>query len=455
MNNSLARLRDATQRHSAAAKTARVGGTVVQIGSDSCQLAGLSNHACIGDLVEFELAGGLPFGQVVHVDQTCTTVRAFQSLVELNVGARVWQIGPAEIRPHPSWRGRTLNSLGRPIDGNGLLQPGPEGVRLEARPPAALQRGRVLNPLRTGVRVIDLFTPLCNGQRIGIFSGSGIGKSTLLQMLARAPDFDTTVICLVGERGREVREFLEDGLGPVAQRCVSVIATGDESTMMRRLAPSTAMSIAEYFRDLGDNVLFLTDSITRFAHAARDIAISTGEPPVQRGYPPSVFADIARLLERAGPGADGAGTITGIFSVLVDGDDHDDPVADSIRGILDGHVVLDRKIAEQGRYPAIDPLRSVSRLARHVWSPEQEEFAQSMRALIARYEDTSDLRMIGGYQAGSDAKIDQAVTLAPALYDFLRQSLDQPELDDVFAKAAATLREGMGLTEVSGPNTSG
>jgi len=335
------------------------------------------------------------------------------------------------------------------------LQPGAEGVRLEARPPAALQRGRVLKPLRTGVRVIDLFTPLCNGQRIGIFSGSGIGKSTLLQMLARAPDFDTTVICLVGERGREVREFLEDGLGPVAQRCVSVIATGDESTMMRRLAPSTAMSIAEYYRDLGDNVLFLTDSITRFAHAARDIAISTGEPPVQRGYPPSVFADIARLLERAGPGADGAGTITGIFSVLVDGDDHDDPVADSIRGILDGHVVLDRKIAEQGRYPAIDPLRSVSRLARHVWSPEQEEFAQSMRALIARYEDTSDLRMIGGYQAGSDAKIDQAVTLAPALYDFLRQSLDQPELDDVFAKAAATLREGMGLTEVSGPNTSG
>ena len=225
-----------------------------------------------------------------------------------------------------------------------------------------MRRQRIRKPMKTGIRAIDLFTPLCAGQRIGIFAGSGVGKSTLLSMLARAAGFDTTVLALVGERGREVREFLEDALGRETERAVAVVATGDESPMMRRLAPKSAMCIAEYLRDRGENVLLIVDSVTRYAHAARDVALAAGEPPVARGYPPSVFSDLPKLLERAGPGEEGAGSITGVFAVLVDGDDHNDPVADSIRGTLDGHIVLDRAIAEQGRYPAVNVLTSVSRL---------------------------------------------------------------------------------------------
>ena len=216
----------------------------------------------------------------------------------------------------------------------------------------------------TGVRVIDIFTPICFGQRLGVFAGSGVGKSTLLAMLAAADAFDTVVVALVGERGREVREFLEDTIGRTCMaKTVAVVATSDESAMMRRRAPDTAMRVAEHFRDQGDRVLLVLDSITRFAHALREVATGTGEPPVARGYPASVFTELPKLLERAGPGVEGRGSITAIISVLVDGDDHNDPVADSVRGILDGHVVLDRSIAEQGRYPPVNPLSSISRLA--------------------------------------------------------------------------------------------
>ena len=254
--------------------------------------------------------------------------------------------------------------------------------------------------MQTGVKVLDLFTPLCAGQRIGVFAGSGIGKSTLLGMLARSQGFDSAVIALVGERGREVREFLEEALGRASASAVTVVATGDESPMMRRLAPKTALCIAEFLRDRGENVLLIVNSITRFAHAAREVALAAGEPPVARGYAPSVFSDLPKLLERAGPGPDGVGSITGIFSVLVDGDDHNDPVADSIRGTLDGHIVLDRAIADQGRYPAVNVLTSVSRLAKSAWSSDQAKLIGMLRALIARFEDTRDLRLMGGYRAG-------------------------------------------------------
>jgi flagellum-specific ATP synthase len=305
-----------------------------------------------------------------------------------------------------------------------------------------MRRQRVNTPIKTGVRVIDLFTPLCAGQRIGIFAGSGIGKSTLLSMLARARGFDRTVLALVGERGREVREFLEESLGSERHRMIAIVSTGDESPMMRRLAPKTAMSVAEYFRDLGENVLLIVDSVTRFAHAARDVALAAGEPPVARGYTPSVFSELPKLLERAGPGEEGGGTITAIFSVLVDGDDHNEPVADNIRGTLDGHIVLDRATADQGRYPAVNIMSSVSRLADHVWTPEERGLVLKLRTLIARYEDTRDLRLMGGYHRGVDPELDRAIELVPRLFEVMKQHPKDPQSTNAFQEVAQGLAAG-------------
>ena len=262
----------------------------------------------------------------------------------------------------------------------------------------------------------------------------------MLAMLARAPDFDTVVIALVGERGREVREFLDDALADNRHSAIAVVSTGDESPMMRRLAPRTAMAVAEYFRDRGEQVLLIVDSVTRFAHAARDVALAAGEPAVARGYAPSVFSDLPRLLERAGPGLEDSGSITGVFSVLVDGDDHNDPVADSIRGTLDGHIVLDRAIADQGRFPAVDILASVSRIPNPAWSPEQRKLVTRLRALIARYEETRDLRLMGGFTPGADPLLDQAVKSVPRIYEAMSQTLASPPCEDPFIELAAALR---------------
>ena len=447
----LTRLRRIARSYQAQPSLLRHGGEIVEITSSSVVVAGLSSVAHIGDIVEIEPLGPIPLGQVIRVDTNHTFVRAFQPLSRVRVGMTVWHKGRLSLSPDPSWRGRSFDCFGNPIDSKGPVANGTNQTPVEAAPPSALLRTRVSEPLLSGIKVIDLFTPLCKGQRIGIFSGSGVGKSTLLQMLARSSDFDTIVICLVGERGREVRELLEDGLGHANEKCISVVATSDQSALVRKLAPSTAFTIAEYYRDRGDNVLMLVDSITRFGHAARDVAIAAGEPPTQRGYPPSVFADIAKLLERAGPGVEGAGTITGIFSVLVDGDDHDEPVSDAIRGILDGHVILDRSIASQGRYPAVDPVRSVSRLAPQIWSKDEEKLVHSLKAMISRFEETADLRIISGYESGKDDSIDQSVAIVPILYEFLKQSLDEPECSDVFGAAAQVLREGLGSTAEGNP----
>jgi flagellum-specific ATP synthase len=316
---------------------------------------------------------------------------------------------------------------------------GPDLYSADSEPPPALSRARVKKPLKTGVRIIDIFTPICAGQRIGIFAGSGVGKSTLLGMLAGAKGFDTVVIGLVGERGREVREFIEESLGANRPRAVTVVATGDESSMMRQMAPRTATTIAEYFRDRGDSVLLMIDSVTRFAHAARDVALAAGEPAVARGYAPSVFTSLPKLLERAGPGAEGKGSITGIFSVLVDGDDHNDPIADCIRGTLDGHIVLDRAIGDAGRYPAINVLASISRLSHQVWSPEERNLVNRLRSMISRFEETRDLRLMGGFQQGADAELDQAVALIPIIYDAMIQSPRTPASTDAFRELAEAL----------------
>lgn len=418
----------------------RIGGTVQEVSPTSYRVAGLERVAQLGDLLQLDAGNAEYLGEVIRIERNGVIAKAFDTSAVVGVGSRAWHRGPLKLKPHEQWRGRVVDALAGPIDDLGPMQQGPVARMADASPPNAMQRRRINTPVKTGVRVIDLFTPLCMGQRLGIFAGSGVGKSTLLGMLARSLQFDSVVIALVGERGREVREFIEALDPAVRARTTTVVSTGDQSPMLRRLAPRTAMTIAEYYRDLGNNVLLIMDSVTRYAHAARDAALASGEPPVSRGYPPSVFSDLPRLLERAGPGTDAQGTITALFAVLIDGDDHNDPVADSIRGTLDGHVVLDRAIAEQGRYPAVDPLKSISRLADLAWKPEQKEAVLKLRRMISQFEETRDLRMLGGYQSGTDPDLDIAIAMTPKLIDALRQRPDQPASTDAFAEVARALQ---------------
>ncbi|ACK50605.1 ATPase, FliI/YscN family [Methylocella silvestris BL2] len=425
----------------AAEPLVRVSGAVTELSPSHARVAGLSSFVKLGECVRFgpEAEGARNRGEVVRIDAQGVIVKTFEAGALTSLGERVFRAGPLRIAPHPGWKGRVVNAFGAPIDGAGPLPQGDRSAMIDAPPPSAMRRARVAWPLRTGVRVIDIFTPLCAGQRIGIFAGSGVGKSTLLAMLAGSKDFDTVVVALVGERGREVREFLDDALAANRPISVAVVATGDETPSMRRLAPRTAMAIAEFFRDRGDRVLLIIDSVTRFAHAARDVALAAGEPPVARGYTPSVFSDLPKLLERAGPGEEGGGSITGVFSVLVDGDDHNDPVADAVRGTLDGHIVLDRAIADQGRFPAVNVLASISRLAQIAWTAEQRDLVVKLRGMIARFEDSSDLRLMGGYKAGQDADLDQAVALAPKIYKALQQSPQSTPSADAFRELAQSL----------------
>ncbi len=439
--NRLARLGAAVRRTAATEAFIACSGVVTEVSPAAYRVDGLSPFVRLGDTVEFEAGGAERRGEVVRVQRAVATVKPFGQQFDATLGLAVRRCGPLRFWPDASWRGRVVDALCRPVDALGPLPLGRLAVTADAEPPPALGRSRVSGTLKTGIKAIDIFCPICPGQRIGIFAGSGVGKSTLLGMLAETKGFDTVVIALVGERGREVREFIEDSLGANRGRAVCVVATGDESPMMRRLAPRTAMSIAELFRDRGERVLLIVDSVTRYAHAARDVALAAGEPAVARGYAPSVFSDLPRLLERAGPGREGSGSITGIFSVLVDGDDHNDPVADTIRGTLDGHIVLDRNIAAQGRYPAIDLQVSLSRLAHQVWTPEQSVLVSKLRELITRFEDTRDLRAMGAYRAGSDADLDQAVVMVPRIYEALMQSPRSAPSEDAFRDLATALQK--------------
>ena len=411
---------------------ASVSGAISEIAPTHFRVSGLSRFVRLGELIGVNSAERPQIGEVVRIDSDGIIAKPFDRRFAGGLGSVAFRMPPLSFAPDPGWKGRVINALGAPLDGGAPLVPGSRAVSVEAEPPPAMKRARVNKPLRTGVRVIDLFAPICAGQRVGIFAGSGVGKSTLLAMLARSEGFDTVVLALVGERGREVREFIEDVLGHNRARTITIVSTGDESPMMRRLAPKTAMAVAEYFRDRGESVLLVVDSITRFAHAAREVALAAGEPAVARGYAPTVFTDLPRLLERAGPGEEGSGTITGIFSVLVDGDDHNEPIADTIRSTLDGHIVLSRHIADQARYPAVDVLASISRLAHCVWDPEERELVGKLRAMIARYEDTRDLRLMGGYQPGRDASLDQLVEIVPKIYAAMRQDASAAPSADPF-----------------------
>jgi flagellum-specific ATP synthase len=330
---------------------------------------------------------------------------------------------PVMVPTGPGLLGRVLDGLGRPIDGAGpLLSTG--RVPLTSEAPPAMERTRIRQPLHLGVRVLDGLTTVGKGQRLGLFAGSGVGKSSLLSMIARGTEAQLSVIALIGERGREVREFLEDDLGPEGlARSVVVVSTSDEPAAMRLRAAFVATRIAEAFRREGDDVMLMMDSLTRVAMAQREIGLSAGEPPATRGYPPSTFSVLARLLERAGT-AD-RGSITGMYTVLVDGDDHNEPVADAARSILDGHVVLDRARAVAGHFPSVDPLRSISRLASTVTTAEQKALATTLRAVLAARERTQDLIDVGAYQPGANPLVDAAVTHEAAITAFLQQRMDE------------------------------
>lgn len=419
----------------------RRGGRITEVSPTHYRVRGLSAVARLGDMVEHRSRSGIRQGEIVQISSDDVLVAPFQHTGDAGVGDAVIDLGPFAILPHDSWRGRAIDALGRPIDGDPHLSQGdPDEAARIAQPPA-LARQRVGSGFATGVRVIDIFTPICFGQRLGIFAGSGVGKSTLLAMLAAASAFDTVVVALVGERGREVREFLEDTIGPACMaKTIAVVSTSDESAMMRRRAPDTAMRVAEHFRLKGDRVLLILDSITRFAHALREVATGAGEPPVARGYPASVFTELPKLLERAGPGVAGAGSITAIISVLIDGDDHNDPVADCVRGILDGHIVLDRSIAEQGRYPPVNPLSSISRLAPKAWSDDQRTLVAKLKAMISRFETTRDIRLLGAYQPGADPDLDAAVRQVPLIYEAMSQTPRDAPSPDAFADLARHLK---------------
>ncbi|WP_442754945.1 FliI/YscN family ATPase [Methylocystis sp. JAN1] len=438
MADALTRLGDAVESFARPGARLRISGAVTEVFPSHFRVEGLSPFLRLDDCVLLEESGRAFHGQVIRIDRRGALVKSFESNAGVGLGARVTLQGPIEIAPHQSWKGRVLDALAQPIDNKGPLTLGARR-RLDRSPPSPMARARVGDPAPTGVAAIDAFTPLCRGQRLGVFAGSGVGKSTLLSMMTRSASFDAVVICLVGERGREVRDFLDETLGESASNAVIVVSTGDESPMTRRLAPLTATAVAEYFRDGGQSVLLIMDSVTRYAHALREIALSAGEPPAANGFAPSVFADIPRLLERAGPGLKGGGSITAIFSVLVDGDNHNDPIADCIRGTLDGHIVLEREIAEQGRYPAINILKSISRLADRVWRAEDRETIETARSLVARFEDTRDLRLLGGYQPGADAELDRAVRLTPLIYESLKQSAHASARRDAIAQIRAII----------------
>ena len=330
-----------------------------------------------------------------------------------------------QVRPSSAWLGRVVNALGEPIDGKGPLPQGASPMPYRNAPPPAHSRKRVGAPLELGVRAMNTFLTCCRGQRMGIFAGSGVGKSVLLSMLARNVDAAVSVIGLIGERGREVQEFLQDDLGEEGlARSVVVVATSDEPALMRRQAAYLTLAVAEYFRDEGQDVLCLMDSVTRFAMAQREIGLSAGEPPTAKGYTPTVFTELPKLLERAGPGL-GEGAITAIFTVLVDGDDHNEPIADAVRGILDGHIVMQRSIAERGRYPAINILKSVSRTMPKSADPQFWPVIQKARAVMATYADMEELIRLGAYRAGSSPEVDEAIRLHEPLEAFLRQRKDE------------------------------
>ena len=416
-------------------KVKAIQGMLVEIGGvqsflsvgDCCTLVGRRGKRVACEVVGFrdDRALAMPFGALDGI--------GLGSPAEVGVSNSV-------AHPSESWLGRVVNAFGEPLDGKGPLRPGDRPCEVKRTPPPAHARSRVEGKIDLGIKSLNAFITCCRGQRMGIFSASGVGKSILMSMLARYSKADVIVIGLVGERGREVKEFLEQDLGEEGlARSVLVVATSDESPLMRRQAAYMTMTVAEYFRDEGRDVLCLMDSVTRFAMAQREIGLSAGEPPASKGYTPTVFAELPKLLERAGPGT-GEGTITAMFAVLVEGDDHNEPISDAVRGIVDGHIVLDRAIAQRNRYPAINILQSVSRTMPDCNSDAQNALIDRARSLMVTYEDMAELIRLGAYRSGSDVAVDEAIQYHDALEGFLSQGkLEAFTLDESYEQLGAIL----------------
>jgi flagellum-specific ATP synthase len=380
-------------------------------------------EARVGELLQIGEGDRAVLAEVAALDGDRLSCLPLGSIAGMSAGSPVVSTGgPLRVAVGPDLRGRILDGLGRPMDGGPPLLG--ELVGIDGAPPSAMERQLVDAPMPLGVRVLDTLVPCGRGQRLGIFAGSGVGKSTLMSMITRGTTAELNVVALVGERGREVREFIEHDLGPEGlARSVLVIATSDTPPLVRLRAGAVATRIAEYFRDQGGDVLLMMDSVTRAAMAQREVGLSVGEPPATRGYPPSVFAMLASLLERAGPGA--RGSITGLYTVLVEGDDHNEPIADAARSILDGHIVLDRKLATAGHFPSIQALDSISRVANKITNSEQRNDAAELRRMMAAYRDIRELVEIGAYVPGTNPDADRATAVWPLITAFLRQGLDE------------------------------
>ncbi|MFC3070833.1 flagellar protein export ATPase FliI [Phenylobacterium soli] len=425
-----------------------VSGRVAAVQGLLIEARGGLSRLAVGARAEIERYGEKPLpAEVVGFRETRALLMPYGPVEGVAPGAAI-KIEPqgGAVRPHKAWLGRIVDAFGEPIDGKGPLPQGIVPYSLRAAPPPAHARDRVGERLDLGVRAMNVFTTCCRGQRLGVFAGSGVGKSVLLSMLAKNAECDAVVVGLIGERGREVREFIEETLGEEGlKRAIVVVATSDEPALKRRQAAYMTLAIAEFLRDQDLEVLCMMDSVTRFAMAQREIGLAAGEPPTTKGYTPTVFTELPKLLERAGPGPirpDGtrAGPITGLFTVLVDGDDHNEPIADAVRGILDGHIVMERAIAERGRFPAINVLKSISRTMPGCQEPMERELVKAARQAMSAYSNMEELIRIGAYRAGSDPQIDRAIELHPALEAFLSQDKeDSSTLDASFAGLADIL----------------
>ena len=409
--------------------TFRLNGQVTSVKGLLLECVGIEKGLSVGARCEVEgvmaMSGIAPkiTCEVVGFREDRALLMPFGTLEGIGLGSKVTVMaGDSVIYPDESWLGRVVDAFGRPVDEKGHLAEGDTAYPLRREPPNAHSRQRVRGKVDMGVRAINTFLTCCRGQRLGIFAGSGVGKSILMSMLAKYSQADVNVIGLIGERGREVQEFIEDNLGEEGlKRSVVVVATSSDPALTRRQAAYVTLCVAEYFRNQGKDVLLMMDSVTRFAMAQREIGLSAGEPPTTKGYTPTVFSELPQLMERAGPGGPGQGSITALFSVLVEGDDTNEPIADAARGILDGHIVLDRSIAERGRFPAINVLKSVSRTMPDCNTDKENNLVIMARQLLSTYEDMAEMIRLGAYRRGTDPDVDRAIQFYPALENYLRQ----------------------------------
>ncbi len=409
------------------------------------ECSGVTSFMSIGDRCEIQQRSPHEpiICEVVGFEQESALLMPFSSADGVRLGSAVKVLGSnSSIYPDESWLGRVVDAMGEPADDKGPLQQGKSAILLKSMPPPANRRERVAGKVDLGIRAINTFLSMCRGQRMGIFAGSGVGKSIMMSMIAKYSSADVNVIGLIGERGREVQEFIEDNLGEEGmKRSIVVVATSADSALKRRQSAYVTMAISEYFRNQGKDVLCMMDSVTRFAMAQREIGLSAGEPPTSKGYTPTVFTELPKLLERAGPGEAGQGAITALFSVLVEGDDTNEPISDAVRGIIDGHIHLDRKIAQRGRFPAINILHSVSRALPHCNTDAENELLMHARKLMTTYDDMAEMIRLGAYKEGSNVEVDKAIHYHPFFEDFLRQRIDEhSSLEDGYAALAEILR---------------